>query len=95
MSCWLRSDITVSFADQTIKAHKFVLAARGDHWSSRDLNEISQLELSGQLVNGKEHRDTHLSPNSDLSQISHCSIKGLSVREIMRIENMITQVKFS
>ena len=34
------------------------------------------------------------SPNSDLSQISHCIIKGLSVKEDMRIENMITQVKF-
>lgn len=41
----LYSDITVSFADQKIKAHKFVLAARGDHWSSRDLNEISELQL--------------------------------------------------
>ena len=36
-----------------------------------------------------------LSPESDLSQISYCSIKGLSVMEVMRIENMITQVKFS
>ena len=35
-----------------------------------------------------------LRPNSDLSQISHCNIKGLSVSEVMRIENMITQVKF-
>lgn len=43
------SDITVSFADQKIKAHKFVLAARGDHWSNRDLNEISELELTGDL----------------------------------------------
>ena len=33
-------------------------------------------------------------PNSDLSQTSHCNIKGLSVSEVMRIENMITQVKF-
>ena len=33
-------------------------------------------------------------PNSDLSQTSHCNIKGLSVSEAMRIENMITQVKF-
>lgn len=41
------SDITVCFADQKIKAHKFVLAARGDHWSNRDLNEINQLELAG------------------------------------------------
>ena len=36
-----------------------------------------------------------LCPNSDLSHISHCNIKGLSVRQIMRIENMVTQVKFS
>ena len=32
--------------------------------------------------------------NSDLSQTSHCNMKGISVREVMRIENMITQVKF-
>ena len=35
-----------------------------------------------------------LRPNSDLSQTSHCNIKRLSVSEVMRIENMITQVKF-
>ena len=35
-----------------------------------------------------------LRPNSDLSQTSHCNIKGLSVSEVMRIENIITQVKF-
>ena len=35
-----------------------------------------------------------LRPKSDLNEIYHCNIKGLSVREIMRIENMITQVKF-
>ena len=34
-----------------------------------------------------------LRPNSDLIQTSHCNIKGLPVREVMRIENMITQVK--
>ena len=34
-----------------------------------------------------------LRPNSDLSQTSHCNIKGLSGRQVMRIENMITQVK--
>ena len=37
---------------------------------------------------------TLLRPNSDLSQTSHCNIKCLSVSEVMRIENMITQVKF-
>ena len=35
-----------------------------------------------------------LRPNSDLSQTSHCNIKGLSDSEVMRIENMITQVRF-
>ena len=29
-------------------------------------------------------------PKSDLNQISHCNIKGLSVREVIRVENMIT-----
>ena len=39
----------------------------------------------------------HFNPlrtNSDLSQTSHCNNKSLSAREVMRIENMITQVKF-
>ena len=31
-----------------------------------------------------------LRPNNDLSQTSHCNIKGLSVSEVMRIENKIT-----
>ena len=35
-----------------------------------------------------------LSPNSDLSSTSHGNIKGLSVGEVMRIENTITQVIF-
>ena len=35
-----------------------------------------------------------LRPNSDLSQTSHCNIKGFSVGQVMRIDNMITQVKF-
>ena len=35
-----------------------------------------------------------LRPNSDLSQTSHCNIKGLSVSEVKRIENMIPQMKF-
>ena len=33
-----------------------------------------------------------LRPNSDLSQTSHYNIKSLSASEVMRIENMITQV---
>ena len=36
-----------------------------------------------------------LSPNSDMSQFSHCDIKGYSVREVMRTENITNQVNFS
>ena len=49
---------------------------------------------------GKAEKDlaTHdfnpLRPKSDLSQTPHCNIKSLSVSEVMRIEKMITQVKF-
>ena len=35
-----------------------------------------------------------LRPNNNLSQTSHCNIKGVSVSEVIRIENMITPVKF-
>ena len=35
-----------------------------------------------------------LRPKSDLKDIYHCNVKGLSVREIMRIENLISEVKF-
>ena len=35
-----------------------------------------------------------LRPNNDESQTSHCNIKGVSFSEVMRIENMVTQVKF-
>ena len=35
-----------------------------------------------------------LRPSSDPSQTSHCNIKGLSVSQVMRIEYMITPVKF-
>ena len=34
-----------------------------------------------------------LRPSNDVSQTSHCNIKGVSVSEVMRIENMITQVQ--
>ena len=35
-----------------------------------------------------------LRPSNDLSQTSHCNIKGVSVTEVMRIKNKITPVKF-
>ena len=39
------------------------------------------------------HVINSLRPNNDASQTSHCNIRGLSVSEVMRIENMITQVQ--
>ena len=42
---------------------------------------------SGSLINPSR-------PNNDLSQSSHCDIKALSVGEVKRIENMITQMTF-
>ena len=51
--------------------------------------------LRRQLENGIGRQLINpLRPNSDLSQTSHCNIKGLSVSEVMRIENIITQMKF-
>lgn len=41
------SDITVKFAGQKLSAHKFIMAARSDFWSNRDLNELTELELTG------------------------------------------------
>ena len=55
---------------------------------------MSNLYLQKQVssFNSTVSRVNPLRPNSD--QTSHCNIKGLSVREVMRIENMIIQVKF-
>ena len=35
-----------------------------------------------------------LRSNNDVNQTSHCNVKGVSVSEVMRNENMITQVQF-
>ena len=45
-------------------------------------------------VKARNKRINPLRPNNDVSQTSHCNIKSLSVSEVMRIENMITQVQF-
>ena len=55
--------------------------------SSQQSHRVCQYLVSERHINP-------LRPNSDPSQTSHCNIKGLSVSEVMRIENMITQVKF-
>ena len=58
------------------------------------LQERLILRLDVFILHECEDALNPLRPNSDLSQTSHCNIKGLSVGEVMRIENMITQVKF-
>ena len=55
------------------------------------VNKANRERQKIRIMNSK--RINPIRPNSDLSQTSHCNIKGLSVGEIMRIENMITQVK--
>ena len=55
--------------------------------SSVDKHQTSTCKTNSQSFNP-------LRPNSDPSQTSHCNIKGLTVSEVMRIENMIIQVKF-
>ena len=52
------------------------------------------MSLQNEKKNALQDRRHPLRPNSDLSQTSHCNNKGLSVRKVMRIENMIIQVKF-
>ena len=56
------------------------------------LSNRQPLELKNDIV--VECSFNPLRPNRDPSQTSHCNIKGLSVSEVMRIENMISQVKF-
>ena len=60
-------------------------------WSWQKVVWLSDVAWCGKAL--KEYVNP-LRPNSDLIQTSHCNIKGLSVREVMRVENMITQVKF-
>ena len=50
--------------------------------------------LGKHLGNIKAFHFNPLRPNNDLSQTSHCNIKGVSVSEVMRIENKINAVKF-
>ena len=66
-----------------------------DHFNSSCFySNHSQGNTTQSFITTNKYTVNPLRPNSDLSQTSHCNIKGLSVRVVMRIENMITQVKF-
>ena len=56
------------------------------------MNLTNEQHLSKILLNSFPIKP--LRPNNDVSQTSHCNIKGVSVSEVMRIESMITQVQF-
>ena len=61
----------------------------GDHGQNEEVASNRQDAL---ISNGTPALEDKV--RRHLSQISHCSIKGLSVREVTRTENMITKVKF-
>lgn len=41
------SDLKVKIGDQRLSAHKFVLAARSEIWSSANMASTTELDLSG------------------------------------------------
>ena len=65
----------------------------------RGVEHVSQLKNEADRIRRSVcaqralHSVNPLRPNNDVSQTSHCNIKGVSVREVMRIENMINQVQ--
>jgi len=45
------SDLTIKLNGKEMRGHRFVLAARTDHWGSNDLSQVSVLDLSGYTFN--------------------------------------------
>jgi hypothetical protein len=43
------SDLTVELDGKTIKAHRFVLAARSDHWGVKDLSDATSVDMKGEV----------------------------------------------
>ena len=66
----------------------------GSSMDSRGSNKSSSRVGSSELNTVSYFFVNPLRPNNDVSQTSHCNIKGVSVSEVIRIENMITQVQF-
>jgi len=46
----VRSDLTIKLKGKDLPGHKFVLAARSDHWATDDLSHVSELDLSGKIL---------------------------------------------
>lgn len=43
------SDLVIKLDGKELRGHKFVLAARSDHWGIADLNQCTELELTGKV----------------------------------------------
>ena len=85
-----------------------VMRTKSKQWDKMKLNgedveDVGSFTYPGNIITatGGTEKDVkcrigkaRLAFNPDESQTSHCNIKGLSVSEVMRIENMITQVQF-
>ena len=69
-----------------------MLVATGILWTVHKHSSV--LQGGGRGRAEKEFNINPLRPNNDVIQTSHCNIKGVSVREVMRIENIIIQVQF-
>ena len=44
------SDILVQLDGQVLKAHRFVLLARGDDWCDDDISTVTSLDFSGKIL---------------------------------------------
>ena len=86
---------TLGFCTWNQKLENFV-SHKVSFWESKGKKMTGDQQAAADLSNLKYfnyfyERFNPLRPKSDLSPASHCNIKGLSVSEIMRIENTITQ----
>ena len=70
-----------------VAAHSLQKLTGRVKWKSHHFCFLMQLFAKLKIINP-------LRPNNDLSHTSPCNIKGLSVSEVLRIENMITEMNF-
>ena len=90
----LRKNLHVNLFDACILNH-FFLSSILDELGKKNLFWTEAKKIAPNRVRWTEIRGGRLCfLNNDLSQTSPCNIKGLSASEVLRIENMITQMKF-
>ena len=88
------TDYEMPHADEIDAAAVFRLESEDDSEDNADKEaELYEHCRSIESTVDKLHFNP-LRPNNDVSQTSHRNIKGVSASEVMRIDNMITQVQF-